>query len=279
MAQTILSGAGFWAYDGTRLGELRTLAEREVQPMLGGWLAMKGGEDGSDYGVFTPELMAAWRAVGVEPVFWWYSRPRNLDLQVATVARYARAGVRAFIIDAELEWEADRQDGAWRPRDYRSVAATFAKQLRAAVGSDAVLADAPWPIPSAHALFPFDEFGAACDLRMPQAYYAVAALDRTWPRPPTAADLSLEAKAFLSRTDLEWSMREPAERVCPIVSNVDGNGSKRLGVQDLADAWDRYGARPTRSLWSLEWLNTQERAYLTSHFIEPRNDPEAPPET
>lgn len=257
----MLHGPGYWAYDTTRLGDLVSLAERVVAPIGGKWLALKGG-DASSYGRFTESLVAAWRSVDVEPVFWWYSKPQQLNSQAEMLRAQVENGVIAFVIDAETEWEADWNGKSWMMHDYRPLARAFSQQIREMIGEAAFFADAPWAIQSAHPVFPFKEFGSICNARMPQFYSAVAALDREWTSPPTPQQLSASAQQFLTRADASW-LNEPVP-VCPIVSNMNGSGAKRLSPSDLRYAWTRYADRPARSVWSIEWLSEEEKVAITA---------------
>lgn len=56
--------------------------------------------------------------------------------------------------------------------------------------------------------------------------------------------------------------------ICPILSNMNANGSKRLPLTDLRDSWERYLERPARSIWSLEWLNADETSYFAGERFE-----------
>lgn len=253
-----LTGPGAWGFDRSRLGDLPSLASRLLVPLGFKWFAIKNG--------VPPKTADAWRAVGVEPVYWWYSTPQTTFAQLDAVKAAKANGFTSFIVDAEVEWETIGAPTKRSLHDWRPQAKEFASRVRQIVGPDSFFADAPYVLPSASHLFPFREFGAEVNVRMPQLYYSVAALDRPWPSLPSSDDLANAARKYLARADLEWAQQGGV--ICPILANVNANGSKRMPVADLKEAWERYLSRPCRSLWSIEWVNEAEHAYFESTRFE-----------
>lgn len=259
-----LSGLGIWIWElsrceGGSLGRILARCDRAGVA----WVAVKCGEKTSN-GQVTRALVDGLRAGGIECAAWWYSHPSSVGAELAYLTDHVqRIGVRHLILDAEEPWEREPTD--WKiSRDWRRQAAAFAQDLRAAVGPDVFLADAPWARPQSHGSpFPYIEFGAVMDARMPQFYWQLAA-----PEP---------APHFLTAADRQWAQLEPFERVWPAGSPVDFTGAHHAPVSEIAAFLDRYAARPAVSLWSWQHLSPAEWALLEQRARARRADP-APPE-
>lgn len=228
-----LSGLGIWIWELAHCerGDLGAIIARCAACGVK-WLAIKSGDSRSN-GQMTRARLDELRDGGLQVAAWWYSVPGTADLQLEQLRALTQMGVTHFIQDAEIEWE--------RGIDHRPGAGALAARIRAVIGADAYFADAPWPIRRAHPTFPFDQFGAIAQARMPQAYYAVAELDGG--RPP---------RKYLDEGDAAWASSKVP--VCPIVSPVNANGSKHSAVSELAAALDRYVSRPAVSIWSWQHL-------------------------
>jgi hypothetical protein len=201
---------------------------------------VKAGEEAAN-GQVTAALVATFRTAGIEPAIWWYCRPKDFDAQLGMLkALQDRCGVTGFVMDAEAEWDTP---------DNRPAATQFAARLRAELGPDAWLADAPWSRPVKHGgFFPYAQFGAVMNARMPQFYWELAKPE--------------EATPFLADCDLEWQQTAPGQSVCPALCTVNEDGTKHAPVSELAAALDRYAARPLVSIWSWQHLNAAEWALL-----------------
>ena len=252
-----LAGLGIWIWQLHQCegGDVSRILAR-VQACGVKWLAVKSGDSRSS-GQITPALVTQTRAAGIELAAWWYSVPGTGELQVEQLKDLAeRSGVQHFIQDAESEWETGG--------DRRPEAKLLAARIRDAIGPDAYFADAPWPIVRAHPGFPFREFGAIAQARMPQAYYAVAEIDGRE-----------SASRYLADGDLSWTNMGSAP-VCPIVSPVNADGSKHAPLAELAAALDRYASRPALSIWSWQHLTAGEWGLLKQRAqapVVPANDP------
>jgi len=238
---TPLHGLGVWIWNlaACERGDPAAIAARARGAGIA-WVVVKCGEETSNDQV-TAALVEGLRAGGIECAAWWYCRPKALDSQIAMLkGLQERAGVRHFVMDAEAEWDAP---------DQRAIAAQFAQRLRVALGADAFLADAPWARPVSHrAPFPYAEFGAVMNARMPQFYWELAA-------PESAAH-------FFASADLEWMQTAPGAVVCPALSPVSYDGTKHAPLSELAAALDWYGSRPATSIWSWQHLAPAEWAFL-----------------
>lgn len=240
---TPLAGLGLWIWELARCerGDPDDIAARCARAGVGHVITKVGEE--SPNGQVTRRLVEGLRARGVECAIWWYCRPRSMDAQIAMLLDARdRSGVRQIVMDAEKEWDLP---------DQRATAGQFATRLRAALGDDVWLADAPWARPVSHrAPFPYREFGAVMNARMPQFYWELA-----------------EAQGepfvhFVATADLEWAQTAPGQVICPAGSCVDYTGARHCPPGELAAFLDRYAGRPSCSVWSWQHLDAAEWAVL-----------------
>lgn len=195
----------------------------------------------------TRDVFDLFRLNGIELAAWWYSYPTTTGNELSVASKLVtKYGFNHLIIDAEIEWETQVIDKKIVSHDWRVTAKDFAARLRREVGPDAYLADSPWPIRSAHRIFPFDEFGGQMNARMPQFYHMLA---------------SKPFEAYATKADAQWS-QTPSELICPIGSPVDAFGKIHCPIADVSSFLDRYADRPARSLWSWQHLNADEWALL-----------------
>lgn len=242
---TPLSGLGVWIY------ELRNCEGGDVAKILARcatarvkWVAIDVRNG------IAPSVVQGFRDAGVECAAWFYSVPGVIETahQIALVKRLVAQGYLHILIDAETEWESIKNDAGVRvPASRRAEAGPFAQALRAAVGPDVFLGDAPWPIVSSHAGFPWAEFGAVVDARMDQSYW------RLGEKP---------AAKFLDWADREWAKMPATPPRCPIGCNVDYTGSKHGDPSEIRVFLERYQDRPALSLWSWQHLNAAEWAVI-----------------
>jgi hypothetical protein len=205
-------------------------------------LIVKCGEDGPGVEQVTPALVRDCAAAGMRLAVWWYCRPRATQDQIAMLNAVAALGVTIFVMDAEKEWDTP---------DQRPLARAFAVSIRAALGSDAILIDAPWSRPKKHGgSFPYDEFGLVMGARSPQFYWELA-------------EVAGESEGyFLDDCDAEWAETDTIRPICPALCAVNQDGTVHAPVSELAAALDRYAGRPFVTLWSFQHLNSAEWALL-----------------
>lgn len=214
-------------------------------------------------GQLTADLIHRFADGGITLGGWWYSTPQSSEDELAMVTELlVTTGVRHLVLDAETEWESVKGPaGRIVSHDWRREAAEFARKLRDICSPDIYLADAPWPIRSAHPWFPFEEFGNVMNARMPQAYYAAAELDGAG---------NGNGRAFLERMDRQWGPENPVSiPVCPVLSPVNGNGTRHAPLGELAEFERRYQARPARSIWDYQHLLPEEWAILMNRSEGP----------
>lgn len=248
MMATPLLGLGVWIWELQRCesGDLDRLIDRATLSGVS-WVAIKAGEDRPN-GQITRQRVEYMQSAGIDVAAWWYCVPGATDTisQLAMLKELAEIhGVQHLICDAEIEWE---EHGDRRPE-----AATFAQAIRRAVGPDVYLADAPWPIVSAHPTWPWGEFGSVVDARMDQSYWMQSGQ-------PFAT--------FAGRADANWEKR-PQDVRCPIGCTVNYSGTQHAPLSELGAFLDRYADNPARSLWSWQHLSANEWALLAERAKRP----------
>jgi hypothetical protein len=245
-----LTGLGIWIWElgACEGGSIAGIAAKARKSGVA-WVAIKAGESNSN-GQVTTDRVKAIRDAGLECAAWWYSRPGSTTGERALLQTLVDVqGVRHLIQDAEEEWETVKgPNGKPVPHDFRPDAKAFATQVRAALGADVFIADAPWARPQTHGgTFPYAEFGAMVDARFPQFYWEGSGI----PQPN-----------FLQQADEQWAPLDTVARTSPVGSPVDGTGTKRCPVSEVGAFLDRYAGRAARSLWSWQHLDAAEWALL-----------------
>lgn len=242
-----LSGLGIWIWQLSQCehGNVDAIIAKAKSCGVA-WLAIKAGENHSN-GQVTKALVDKLRGAGIVPVAWWYCLPGapNTTAQLSFLAKLrADTGVEHFICDAEIEWEQG---------EHRAEAATFAQELQMAVGFDAYLADAPWPIATLHPTWPWAQFGAVMAQRHDQLYWREAGQPFT---------------VFAHRADAAWSQQPKVPARCPIGSTVNDAG-EHAPISELAAFLDHYALTEARSLWSWQHLSADEWALLKERATPP----------
>lgn len=269
---TNLTGLGIWVWELSHCerGNIDAIITK-AQRCGVSWLCVKAGDKTSN-GQVTKALVDRLRASGIDCAAWWYSHPSSVDSELTYLSDLVtKAGIRHLIMDAEEPWEREPTDWT-KTHDWRHEAASYASSLRAAVGPDVYLADAPWARPKSHGgPFPYAEFGDVMDARHPQLYWRLAEVGgETYDR-------------FIAQADLQWAERAPGETICPVGSTVDAQGITHAPLAELGQFLDRYAARPAVSLWSwqhlnaAEWQLLEERANKQRLFVEPTEPPMTKP--
>lgn len=246
-----LQGFGIWIWELNRCdgGDLAAIAARCARTGVQ-WLAIKAGDSHSN-GQVTKARVDTLRAAGIEVAAWFYSVPSTTDAQVQLATDLVHnQGIQHLIIDAEGEWEKPGVD--WRPK-----AKDFAAKLRAAVGPDVYIADAPWPIINCHPSWPWAEFGGITNARMDQLYWRLA---------------GVSSARFSERADNLW-VHHPQWNRCPIGCNVDYTGAKHGTVDDLEEFLDHYKDCQALSIWSYQHLNADEWAMLERRHSDSQGQP------
>lgn len=254
-----LTGLGIWVWNwgACEKGDAGAIAAKAKASGFD-WIAVRSGESNAD-GTVTPARVAALRSAGLRVVGWWYSLPRTELEQLDQARALVGMGIDALIVDAELEWEADKQpDGSWKSRDYRSQAFDFGHKLRAVVGEGTYLADAPWPKPKSHPLWPFAEFGSVMDARHPQAYWGMSG-------EPFAE--------YAPEWEAQWAALRSAVPVCPIAQTISADWKHRAPLLELGSFLERYGSRPARSIWAWPSTSAEEWAFLAARASTPIPNP------
>lgn len=166
----MLQGLGLFVAFPSMLGRDPSEVAAKLVDLGASWVAGRGavGADDATGNLWTDAHTAAAQAAGLRSLRWTYSRPSSWVREVELAKRWQGAGDDGFIIDAEVPWEASvvAPISAVAP-----MAAAYVDALRTGLGDAYFIADAPWPYPQLHGGFPFREFGARLDARLPQLYW------------------------------------------------------------------------------------------------------------
>jgi hypothetical protein len=255
---TPLTGLGVWVWklDHCFGGNIPAMVAQAQRAGVS-WVAIKAADGGTRLSQFKEDVVNAFRANGIEVAAWWYSRPKSATEELIMLHQILSMGVQHFIMDAELEWESEMvirstKDGTSVAmtivHDWRSEAAKMAAGIRKIIGPEMFFADAPWWITRAHRMFPFNEFGAICNARMPQAYYAMA------------EEGGESASKYLADGDLLWAAS--GVPVYPILSPVNGDATRHASLVEFDTALDRYVGRGATSIWSWDSMSRSEWSVL-----------------
>jgi hypothetical protein len=158
-----VDGRGMWVWYVSRSagGNVAAIAAQAAASGVR-TLFIKAADGGSAWSQFTPVLVAALHARGLQVCAWQYVYGTNPLGEAAVGARAARYGADCLIIDAEAEYEGR----------YAS-AQVYLHALRGAVGRGYPLGLASFPYVDDHPAFPYSVFlgpgGAQFDL--PQMYW------------------------------------------------------------------------------------------------------------
>lgn len=220
------TGRGFYCWHVAKCegGDLSKIVQKCKDAGVS-WLAVKAGDQGRPWTQFSKELVDTLHAGGVQVFGWSYdvpttykdvlgrtiSNPGVLRKQAVVIKRVADMGADGFIIDAESEW-----DRAIHPDD---EATAYGKEVASlGLSKDFLVGDAPWPLVSYHASFPFTAFGKWVAFRTPQVYWTAMKLDKNH-KVVGPVDDSCERYAFSWDTYETWvkhGRKPPApEAVCP----------------------------------------------------------------
>jgi hypothetical protein len=217
------SGAGCWLAFPKMINGGSPAAIVEFLQHLGvKWVAPRGGEGVRKDNNWTAAHTKACNDVGVGVYRWIFSRPQSWGGEVALVETFKADGDAGYIIDAEVAWETNG--------DWRLEASRYVEALDKKLGSDFFIADAPWPYVFSHMNantqkgFPFVEFGARMNMRMPQSYWTEIS--------------SAGAQYHMPRIDAQWEkfhlMHPEVKRpVCHIGITYGSVELKKWGSQQL----------------------------------------------
>lgn len=132
------------------------------------FIVVKAGEGSTNFPTggtqFTQTLVNEAHAKGLKIFGYTRSYGVNIPGEIAVVTNALNKGADGYVIDAEVEWEAQNMSGG------------PAKAIQLCTGIKNVfpnrfLAHSPLPIISLHSTFPYKEFGLHCDAVMPQDYW------------------------------------------------------------------------------------------------------------
>ena len=181
-------GKGDWIFQmpqtETRLGVSTTQAVINYEVSMGmKWITVKCGDGTNIDNQFTATLVNQAHAANLKIFGFAYAYGYNSNQvtgEIAVATNALSLGADGFIIDAEIEYETNKNNNA--------LATQYCQGIRAAY-PNTFLAHAPVPYISDHAAFPYIVFGTYCDAVMPQCYWIefqitpasmVSALDNQW---------------------------------------------------------------------------------------------------
>jgi hypothetical protein len=182
-------GAGCWFAFPKMIGGGSPAAIVDFLKHLGvKWVAPRGGEGARRDNRWTAAHTKACNDASIPVYRWIFSRPGSWGGELVLAETFKAEGDAGYIIDAEVAWETNG--------DWRLEASRYCEALDKKLGSDYFIADAPWPYVFSHMNektnkgFPFAEFAARMNMRMPQSY---------WTEISNAG-----AKYHMPRIDAQW---------------------------------------------------------------------------
>jgi hypothetical protein len=181
------------------------------------WYAPRVGDTGKMFD-FSPAdfkaLCAAFSAVGLHVIPWWYSRPAFFGRECELAETLLGLGASGVMIDAEAEWGDTLARRQWSTAKMgrafpgsAQLAREFGEKLRARVG-DAYVGHAPLAWMAYHRDWPYAEFGAFVDQVHPQSYWSELKHGKY--------DLDFEANCLDVWENLAASGNVAAKNVAPI---------------------------------------------------------------
>lgn len=182
-------GKGDWIWKmpetEVRLGVTNTQAVINYEVSMGmQWIAVKCGDGTNIWSQFTSTLVNQAHAANLKIFGFAYAYGFNSNQVVGetSVATHALSlGADGLIIDAELEYETNKNNNA--------LAAQYCQGIRAAY-PNTFLAHSPYPYITSHAAFPYIVFGTYCDAVMPQCFWM---------------DFSITPDSMVSGMDSQWN--------------------------------------------------------------------------
>jgi hypothetical protein len=158
-----LAGDGMWIWyvskaSGGKVNRIAKKARRRgIETVL-----IKSGDGGRYWSQFSPALVAALKARGLNVCAWQYVYGRGVKREADVAARAVRAGADCFVIDAEGEYEGRYPQ-----------ASTYMIRLRNQVGPDYPIGLAAFPYTDFHPAFPYSVFlgPGGAQYNMPQLYW------------------------------------------------------------------------------------------------------------
>ena len=113
-----------------------------------------------------PPVVSALKAKGIEVWGWHYVYGKDPIGEARIAAeRTSQLGLKGYVIDAEVEFEADGM---------KDKARTFMNELRRQMPADVLIGLSSFRFPSYHPGFPWHEFLDQCDFNLPQVYWITA---------------------------------------------------------------------------------------------------------
>lgn len=223
---------GLWIHRAeTALGHLH-----EIQALGFTWIAPKMWEDGSLYGDVAAfkQLVAASATINLPVLVWGYSRPQEIDAQIAVVSENLPAGCAGIVIDAEVEWERAGTD---------VLAHQLCHGIAESIGHRCPLHLSTFYAPMLHPQFPYAAFLTHCASFMPQSYIegqapADLVVQRTMGQAYTIAKQSGRALVpTVNDPALLPFLRNAGIRAANVWLWESEPGDSDEGVQDHESAW------------------------------------------
>ncbi|HEX8075611.1 MAG TPA: peptidoglycan-binding domain-containing protein [Thermoleophilaceae bacterium] len=160
---TPFDGNGMWIWYVSKSsgGDLQSIVAMARAHDVG-TVFVKSGDGSSYWDQFSPELVSALKAGGLDVCAWQFVYGNSPATEASLAAKAVRTGADCFVIDAEGQYE----------RKY-SQAGTYVSRLRAAVGPDYPIGLAGFPYVDYHPSFPYSVFlgPAGAQYNVPQAYW------------------------------------------------------------------------------------------------------------
>ena len=158
-----LAGDGMWIWYVSKAsgGNVKRIAgkahRRGIETVF-----IKSGDGGNYWSQFSPGLVSALKARGLNVCAWQYVYGRGVKREADVATRAIRSGADCFVIDAEGEYEGRYPQ-----------ASTYMIRLRNQIGLDYPVALAAFPYVDFHPAFPFSVFlgPGGAQYNLPQLYW------------------------------------------------------------------------------------------------------------
>ncbi|HZQ99000.1 MAG TPA: hypothetical protein VFC93_09310 [Chloroflexota bacterium] len=234
-------GMFIWYVSGAEAGRADAICARARAVGLS-YVLVKCGDGAQPWRQFTPELVAALKAGGLEVYGWGYCYGDDVGGELAVAERCLAAGADGYVADVEAEYE-----GKWREAERF---ADGLADLRARHGS--LIGYSPLPVVDYHQSLPYAQLNRVADVVLPQFYcralgagWTPDALWEQWTRWPT-----------LWRG---WGVAVP--RVVPVCEAFGQATADDLRAEAAPDCcfWEWSQARPEH------WQAIQELSWTMTH--------------
>jgi hypothetical protein len=158
-----LAGDGMWIWYVSKAqgGNVNRIAKKARRNGIE-TVHIKSGDGGTYWKQFSPRLVSALKARGLNVCAWQFVYGRGVKREADVAARAVRSGADCFVIDAEGHYEGRYPQ-----------ASTYMIRLRNQIGLDYPLALATFPYVDFHPAFPFSVFlgPGGAQYNLPQLYW------------------------------------------------------------------------------------------------------------